>query len=169
MSRFQYFDVQGCQDDVIWRQMTSSIITLTILDYVWHIPRKSHQRILRYSHFPQDSDLEYASGGRKISLWAIEHYYYYYEFYILLWVLNKLSEGDSDNAYNMHLHARYAHPSVAVLYRNEVSVHSFIQGIHTLYITTTKFKDLAQISIRVGTSVDGSGPTNSLPWRCYWK
>ena len=32
------------------------IITLTILDSVWHISRKSHQRILRYSHFPQDSE-----------------------------------------------------------------------------------------------------------------
>ena len=53
---FNILTFRGCHDDVLWRQMTSSIITLTILDSVWHISRKSYQRNLRYSHFPQDSD-----------------------------------------------------------------------------------------------------------------
>ena len=75
---FNVLTFRGCQDDVIWRHMTSSIITLTIPDSVWHISRKRHQRILRYSYFPQDSDYKYASGGRKIPSWA-------------LWVLNNSS------------------------------------------------------------------------------
>ena len=79
---FNILTFRGCQDDVIWRHMTSSIITLTILDSVWHISRKSHQRILRYSHFPQDSDQKYASGGRKIppwALWVLIHDMAYYD------------------------------------------------------------------------------------------
>ena len=42
---FKILTFQECQYDVIWRQMTSSIITSTILDFVWYISRKSHQRI----------------------------------------------------------------------------------------------------------------------------
>ena len=76
--KFHVFNIltfRGCQGDVIRRHMTSSIITLTIPDYVWHISRKSYHRSLRYSHFPQDSDWKYASGKYPLpwALWALSY------------------------------------------------------------------------------------------------
>ena len=61
--------------------MTSSNITLTLPSHAWHIFRKSHQRIFRYSYFSNDNNQKCVPGGKTLppyTLWVLKNSRYHH-------------------------------------------------------------------------------------------